>query len=163
MSMKRKKGSALFIIAAITLLLTGVLIFALGLFLQSANLLWNGVTAQATIVMTHAVNCGGKASSPGFNYTVQFTDQAGHVHLATLHGCHVTVPNTPSFPIVYLANTPETIDLQSAAPMRVQVALFLLLFVALLDAPCVGISIRLMRRAWLHHRMKDDQSREALL
>jgi len=129
-------------------MLTIALIFVLVFFVQAARLLWSGIPAQATIVGSQAVNCGGKQYQAGYNYTVQFTDRMGQVHLATLHGCDVTLPNTSSFPIIYLVNDPNTIDLPSAAPMRFWVGLFLVIFIALVDLPFTFLLIR----AWIKHR-----------
>ncbi len=116
MSTTRKTGCTYAILSVLTIIFTIVLFIIIGLFVPAANLLWNGIPAQGTIV--GADSCQ-STKEPGFNYTMRFTDQAGHVHLATLHGCGVTMPSTSSFTIIYLANDPETIDLPSAAPFLV--------------------------------------------
>ena len=48
---------------------------------------------------------------------------------------------------LYLANDPETIDLPSAAPMRFWLSLGLIIFIALLDLPLIGLLIRV----WIKH------------
>src|ERR1700680_333931 len=142
MSTRRNTRWGYATLVSFVLIFTVTLIFVLVFFVQAVLLLWSGIPAQATIVGSQAVTCGGKPSHPGFNYTVQFTDRAGQVHLATLHGCNVTLPSASSFPIIYLVNDPNTIDLPSAAPMRFWTGLFLVIFIALVDMLFILLLIR---------------------
>lgn len=145
MSTTRNKGCGYAVLVGITIIFTILLIFVILLFVPTASLLWSGISAQGTIVAAQSCQTGGK--EPGCNYTVQFTDRAGQVHLATLHGKDVTMPDTSSFTIVYLANDPETIDLPSALPMRFGLALGLVIFLALIDLPLIGLLVN----AWIKH------------
>lgn len=151
MSTRKNGGCAYAVLGGVSIIFTITLFFVIGFFVQAASLLWSGLPAQGTIVGTHSVTCGGKPSHPGFNYTVQFTDRVGQTHLATLHGCDITLPGTSSFPIVYLTNDPETIDLPGAAPLRFWLSLGLVLFIALLDLPFTGLLIK----AWITQRRNE--------
>lgn len=141
----RNMALAYVLLGGMILVFTSVLFFITGLTVQAANLLWNSISAPGSIVGAQAVNCSTKGYSPGYNYTVQFTDRAGQVHLTTLHGYDVTVLNTPSFTIVYLANNPRTIDLPGALPMRLGLGLSLVIFFTIVDLLFIGLWIKVRR------------------
>ena len=90
---------------------TFVFVVTLVVAVQSVLLPQRGIQTQATVVAVGSTTCG-KNHSAGIIYTVQFTDQAGHLQTGTL-SCESlpTLSRGDSITIVYSPDNPTLIAL----------------------------------------------------
>jgi len=100
---------------------------------------------QATIVNVESVTCG-KHSIPGYTYTVQFTDQSGHVQTGTL-SCEPisTLSRGSPITIVYNPNSPGLIarpDEAGALPIAGVAVAFLFALIDLAMLVCFILWVR---------------------
>lgn len=107
----------------------------------------NGETqTQATIINVEAVTCGKYNNTPGDTYTVQFTDQSGHIQTGTL-SCEPVSTLSPgsSITIVYNPNSPGLIarpDEAGAFPIAGVAVAFLFALIDLAMLLCLIFWIR---------------------
>src|SRR5215472_13699324 len=94
--------------------------------LSSTTLFWQGVTTKGVVTLIGSESCG--RSSTGAVYSVQFTDQEGHVYTRTINDCTYGGFTTfvgSSVTIVYLPSDPSQIAPPDALLTKVQLDLFL--------------------------------------
>ena len=92
---------------------TFVFVVTLVIAVQSVLLPQRGIQTQATVVAVGSTTCG-KNHSEGIAYTVQFTDQAGHMQTGTLSCESIsTLSRGDSITIVYSPDNPTLITLPS--------------------------------------------------
>jgi Protein of unknown function (DUF3592) len=90
---------------------TLLFIFSLIGAVQAALLPQRGIQTQATVVAVASATCG-KHNVMGFTYTVQFTDQVGHLQTGTLTCASIaTQSRGDSITIVYSPDNPTLIAL----------------------------------------------------
>lgn len=125
---------------------TFVFIVSLVVAVEAIRLPTGDTQTQATIVNVESVTCG-KPSKPAYTYTVQFTDQAGHVQTGTLSCEPVsTLSRGSPITIVYNPNTPDLIS----TPGEVGGFPFAGVVVALLFA-LVELAMLLCFILWVRH------------
>src|ERR1700692_1182346 len=121
MSITQKRSSVGFLRRSVSLFVSCLLfccfliatlffIISIVVAVQAIRLPASGIQTQATIVDVAPTTCG-KNHSPGLTYTVQFTDQAGHVQTNTLtceslptlsRGNSITIVYSPGNPLIAL-------------------------------------------------------------
>lgn len=98
-----------FLLFCCFLVATVFFVVSLVVAVQAVRLPIGEMQTQATIVNVESVTCG-KHSTPGYTYTVQFTDQSGHIQTGTL-ACEPisTLSRGSPITIVYNPNSPDFI------------------------------------------------------
>ena len=98
-----------FLLFCCFLVATLFFVISLVIAVQAIRLPIGEMQTQATIVNVESVTCG-KHSTPGYTYTVQFTDQSGHIQTGTL-ACEPisTLSRGSQIAIVYNPNSPGLI------------------------------------------------------
>ena len=98
-----------FLLFCAFLVATFVFVITIVVAVEAIRLPIGDVQTQATILNVESVTCG-KHSTPGYTYTVFYTDQAGHVQTGTLSCEPVsTLSRGSPIDIVYNPNAPDLI------------------------------------------------------